>query len=76
VKTNLAHGQFAQAFFVFTCEMHTKIIDGLIGNRENTPRVTACGEDTSGFEHGKREICDGVVRQGVIACNGDSLNFT
>ncbi len=76
VKSGLAHGQFAQMVFVFACERRTKVVEGLIGNRENTPRVTARGENASGFEHVECELCDGSVGKGVVACNRDALNFT
>ncbi len=75
MKANLAHGQFAQSLFVFAGEVRTKVIKGLSGNRADMPSVAGHGEDTSVFEHGEGEVFYGIVRQGVIACHGEELDF-
>jgi len=48
---------------------------GLIGNGVDMLSVAGCGEDTSVFEHGECEVFYGVVRQGVIACHREELDF-
>jgi len=75
MKANLAHGQFAQSLFVFAGEVHTKVVKHLVGGGANMPHVAGRGEDTGVFEHGEGEVFYGVVRQGVVACHGEELDF-
>ena len=64
-----------QSLFVFAGEVHMKVVEGLSGNGTDMPSVAGHGEDTSDFEHGESEVFYGIVRQGVIACHGEELDF-
>jgi len=76
MKSCLACGELAQAFFVFIDEVLPKLNECLLCNRADLPHVTCGGEDASCFKHEEGKVFDGNVGQGVATSDKDVLDFT
>jgi len=75
MRSCLACGELAQAFFVFAGEVFTKFHECLLCCRADAPSVACCGEHASCFEHYEHEVLDGIISQGITAGDRNALDL-
>ncbi len=75
MKSSLACGELAHAFFVFDGEVFPNLNKCLLCNRVDPPSVTHGGEDASCFKHEEGKVFDGNVGQGIATGGRDALDF-